>query len=187
MGEPEYEAMWPLVNEGVLTDGDAAPRVRTMRTSPRLVRLAILGLGSIVFGSGCASAVDPKLVFGTYGVQVSAFGKTDEAVVIASQGVDDVILLNFTYGFTTDYDAPNRTGLRATLEDGKLTLAQQPVHVDHSTGEIDGMMTGVGTTGGASVSLTLKVVPSNVILKDESGAPLPAGSTIDYEVEGPKQ
>ena len=52
---------------------------------------------------------------------------------------------------------------------------------------IDGTLTGIGTTGGASISLTLKVLPTNVILQDENGQPLPAGATIDYEVAGPKE
>ena len=136
---------------------------------------------------GCANAVDPKLVYGSYGVTVSAFGKTDPTVVIASEGADGAIILNFTYGFTTDHGAVNASGLRAELDGSTLKLKEQPVHVDHSTGEIDGMLTGVGTTGGASVSLTLKVLPSNVILKDENNQPLPAGTTVDYEVDGPKQ
>jgi hypothetical protein len=152
-----------------------------MRTTLALAAFAVL-----TFGAGCARTVDPELVYGSYSVMVSAFGKTDPTVVVAGKGADGVILLNFTHGFTTDYGAINGTGLRVDLDGDRLELAQQPVHVDHSSGEIDGTLTGIGTTGGASLSLTLKVLPSNIILQDANGQPLPAGSTIDYEVAGPK-
>jgi hypothetical protein len=117
---------------------------------------------------------------------VSAFGKSDPAFVVASEG-KDAILFNFTYGFTTDYGAVNATGIRSHIDGDKLVIDSQPIHVDHSTGLIDGMLTGVGTTGSTNLSLTFHVLPSNVILKDQNGQPLPAGTTVDYEIDGPRQ
>jgi hypothetical protein len=145
-----------------------------------------LAIVCLLGAAGCASAVDEKLLLGTYSVMVSAFGKSDPAFVIASQG-NDAILFNFTYGFYTDYGAVNATGIRSHIDGDKLVVDSQPIHVDHSTGQIDGTLTGVGSTGGTSLSLTFHVQPSNVILKDANGQPLPAGSTVDYEIDGPRQ
>lgn len=149
-------------------------------------RLGLLAVLLATLG-GCANAVDEKLLLGTYSVMVSAFGKTDPAFVVVSPGSDDAILFNFTYGFYTDYGAMNATGLRAHIDGDKVVWDDQPVHVDHSTGQIDGTLTGVATTGATSLQATFHVLPSNVILKDANGQPLPAGSTVDYEIDGPRQ
>ncbi len=154
-----------------------------MRSAPRLALLALALLGA---GAGCANAIDEKVLLGTYSVTVTAFTKSDPAFVVASQG-HDAILFNFTYGFYTDYGAVNETGIRAHIDGDKLIIDQQPVHVDHSTGQIDGMLSGVGTTGSTSLALTFHVLPSNLILKDQNGQPLPAGTTVDYEIAGPRQ
>jgi hypothetical protein len=151
-----------------------------------LRRLASLGLVVMAL-NGCANAVSISAISGAYAVMVSAFGKTDPDVCVVGPGSDGAVLFDFTYGFTTDYGAPNATGLRAHVDGQKLVLDMQPVHVDHSTGQIDGMLTGVGSTGDTNLALTLKVLPSNIILRDENGQPLPPGSTIDYEVNGPRQ
>ncbi len=148
-----------------------------------LVALAgMIGLGA---STGCASAQDAKIVYGTYDVLVSAFGKSDPCIVVATEGADDDIILNFTYGFTTDYNAVNATGIRSHLDGRELQIDSQPLHVDHSTGAIDGTVEGIGTAGGEKLALTLKVLPTNVTTVN--GMPYVAGTTIDYEVNGPKQ
>ena len=162
-----------------MTHGGAAPSVLGMRSVSSALLLLSFAAG------GCASAVDPKLVYGTYTVMVSAFGKSDPTIVVASEGSDGTILLNFTYGITTDYNAVNASGLRSHVDGSELKLDSQPLHVDHSTGAIDGTVIGVGTAGGAKLALTLKVTPSNVTTIN--GMPYVAGTTIDYEVDGPKQ
>lgn len=138
------------------------------------------------FSSGCANAVDATLLYGTYNVSVSAFGKSDDTIVSISEGSDSVLLFHFTHGFTTDYDAKNATGLRVGLDGSTLIVDMQPVHVEHSSGTIDGTVTGTGSTGGASVDLVLKVLPTNVAIVGPDGTPLPAGSTVDYTVKGSK-
>ena len=171
-----------------LTPDLAAHSVRGMCTSRHGLVLPLAASIAAVLGggAGCANAVDEKLLLGTYSVMVSAFDKSDPAFVVASEG-DDAILFNFTYGFYTDYGAENATGVRSHIDGDKLVIDEQPIHVDHSTGRIDGTLTGVGTTGSTSLDLTFHVLPSNVILKDPNGQPLPAGTTVDYEVTGPRQ
>ncbi len=146
----------------------------------------VLALLTLTLGGGCANVVDPKLIYGTYDVMVSAFGKTDTTIAVASEG-DNTLLLAFTAGFSTPYGAENATGLRVGLDGSGLSLDAQPVHVEHSTGILDGTLTGVGRTGGATLSLTLKVLPSNAVVKDANGDPLPAGATVDYEVQGARR
>jgi hypothetical protein len=132
---------------------------------------------------GCASDdASAKAFYGTYDAMVSAFGKTDPTVLTVSQGDSGVLILDFTQGFTTDVGATNASGLRATLDGGDLKLAAQPVHVDHSTGEIDGTVTGIGTLSGTNLSLTLDVTPNMPVPDDDGGT-----AVIDYEVMGAKQ
>ena len=142
-------------------------------------------LGLVVVAAGCAQAVDPKVVYGTYGVTVSAFGKSDPTIVVASQGSEGDILFDFTDGFTTDYDAVNATGLRGHVAGSHIKFDMQPVHVDHSTGQIDGTVTGIGQVNVTLLTLTLSVLPTNVTVIN--GMPYVAGTTIDYTIDGPKQ
>jgi hypothetical protein len=144
----------------------------------RRIALALCALPFIILG-GCANAVDESLLLGTYQVTVTANNKTDPAFVVVTAG-DDAVLFNFTYGFYTDYNAVNATGIRGTIDGDKVDFQNQPIHVDHSTGQIDGTLTGIGTQSGTSLGLTFHVAPMNV-------SP-PAGSaTYDYEIDGPRQ
>jgi hypothetical protein len=148
-----------------------------MCTTRRLA-VAFSLLGSLVL-VGCANAVDEQLLLGTYQVTVSANNKTDPAFVVASAG-DGAVLFNFTYGFYTDYGAPNATGIRGDIDGDQIDFKSQPIHVDHSTGQIDGTLTGVGKQDGMNLGLTFHVTPTNVAA--------PAGSpTYDYEIDGPRQ
>ena len=148
-----------------------------MCTTRRLA-LVLCALAPIALSAGCASAVDESLLVGTYQVTVSANDKSDPAFVTVSAG-DNAVLFNFTYGFYTDYGAPNATGIRGDIDGEQIDFKAQPVHVDHSTGQIDGTLTGVGKQSGMTLGLTFHVTPTNV-------AP-PAGSpTYDYEIDGPR-
>ncbi|MEO6950635.1 MAG: hypothetical protein ABI321_02400 [Polyangia bacterium] len=141
---------------------------------------------SLVCVGGCASGTNPKLLYGTYDVQVTAFGKTDPDIVTVSEG-NGALILDFNYGFYTDSGAVNASGIRAKLSDRDLKIASQPIHVEHSTGSIDGTVTGQGTADGASLTLTLNVLPVNFAVPDPSGGVEPAGSTVDYTLTGTKQ
>jgi hypothetical protein len=156
----------------------------TRRPLALLATIGLLGLGAVP--SGCARAVDPMLFYGTYPVSVTAFGKSDPTIVVVSDGREGDILFNFTHGFTTEYGAPNATGVRVALDDAELVVESQPIHVEHSSGTIDGTMTGRGTTSGQDIDLTLSVVPTNVIILGPDGQPLPPGTTVDYVVKGQK-
>jgi hypothetical protein len=145
--------------------------------------MAVFSCFGLLTAGGCANDDgSAKAFYGTYSAMVSAFGKTDPTVLTVMQGDDDALILDFTNGFTTDASAANASGLRATLDGGNLKVASQPVHVDHSTGEIDGTVTGVGTLSGTSLSLTLDVTPSNPVPDDDGGT-----AVIDYEVMASKQ
>lgn len=136
--------------------------------------------------AGCASSDNPKLLYGSYDVQVTAFGKTDPDIVTLSEG-SGALLLDFNYGFYTDAGAVNATGIRAKLSDHELKISEQPIHVEHSTGSIDGTVTGKGTATGAELTLTLNVLPVNFVVPDPNGGVLPAGSTVDYTLTGARQ
>jgi hypothetical protein len=154
-----------------------------MKTSFAFVGLAVFSCLGLCTSSGCASDdANAKAFYGTYDAMVSAFGKTDPTVLTVSEGVSGALILDFTQGFTTDVGAVNASGLRATLDGGNLKLAAQPVHVDHSTGEIDGTVTGIGTLNGTNLSLTLDVTPNSPVPDDDGGT-----AVIDYEVMGSKQ
>ena len=139
-----------------------------------------------VCAGGCASGTNPKVLYGSYDVQVTAFGKTDPDIVTISEG-DHALILDFNYGFYTDSGAANASGVRAKLSGHDLKIASQPIHVEHSTGSIDGTVTGQGSADGASLTLTLNVLPINFAVPDGSGGVLPAGSTVDYTLTGGKE
>ncbi|HEX8954599.1 MAG TPA: hypothetical protein VF945_22245, partial [Polyangia bacterium] len=72
--------------------------------------------------------------------------------------------------------AIDANGLRSSLADSsKLTLASQPVHIDHSTGSVSGNVTGSGVLN--------KDGSCDVMLHFTSDT----GATQDYEVSGSKE
>ena len=87
--------------------------------------------------------------------------RTDSDVMTVSAGSDGDILLTFVAGITTDISGPNPDGLRGLLKATDVTLAAQPAHVDHSTGSLDGSISGTGTftsgTAGTMASCDLKM------------------------------
>jgi len=131
-----------------------------------------------IASSGCGSNAAGKALEGTYSVMISANGKSDPDVMTVSPGTDDKLLLTFVAGITTDVGAVNANGLRADLMDSsKVTLAAQPVHIDHSTGFVSGTVTGEGTLNGdGSADLTLHFTV-------ESGV----GGAQDYTIAGSKE
>ena len=158
-----------------------------MRTTVSKISLALVATAAAWLGTGCHSSIDPKLVYGTYAVSVSAFGKTDTDTVIATQGMDGSMILDFTYGIETDYNAANSTGLRVTFSGDNIELASQPIRITHSSGYVIGTVTGQGPVDGTKLGLTLDVVPSNLSLLGSDGKPLPPGSTVEYVVAGTRQ
>jgi hypothetical protein len=63
------------------------------------------------------------------------------------------------------------------MDSSKVTLAAQPVHIDHSTGSVSGTVTGEGTLNGdGSADLTLHFT-------DETGT----GGAQDYTISGSKE
>jgi hypothetical protein len=61
--------------------------------------------------------------------------------------------------------------------------------VDHSTGTIEGTVTGSGTlSSSGAVDLTLHVAPTNFAIQGpDGGAPPPQGTTLDFQVQGAKE
>jgi hypothetical protein len=153
---------------------------------PMFLIALVIGAVSI---AGCAGA-DPgtiKAVSGNYMVTISAMGRTDPDVLNIAQGTDGKLLFTFTAGITTDAMGPNADGLRVAFDGATLKLDAQPVHVDHSTGTIDGTVTGVGTLNRSGmVGLTLHLLPTNLALPADAGTP-DGGASLDYEVTGTKE
>ena len=115
-------------------------------------------------------------LLGSYSVMISSMGKSDPDVMTVSPGTDGKLLLTFAAGVTTDIGAANANGLRADFNDSsKVSLASQPVHIDHSTGSLSGMVTGDGSLNGdGTCDVMLHFVGD--------------GSTQqDYEISGTKE
>ncbi len=130
--------------------------------------------------SGCGSDTSSfKGVVGTYGITISKDGKQDPDVMSVLQGTQSSLLLTFVAGISTDPRGSNPNGLRCGQQATKLTVLPQPAHITHSTGQLDGMVSGEGTLAldGSTVNFTLHYMPTN----------LAGAATLDYVVEGSKQ
>jgi hypothetical protein len=115
-------------------------------------------------------------LLGSYDVMISAMGKSDPDVMTVSPASDGKLLFTFVAGITTDPGAPNANGLRGDLKDSsKVTLAAQQAHIDHSTGALEGTVTGEGVLmGNGSCDVTLHFAPTI------------GGGTQDYQISGSK-
>jgi hypothetical protein len=155
--------------------------------------LTLAGVGV----SACSSAsVSTKPILGNYNVTIAQSGKTDTDVMSIISGSEGTLLITFIAGITTDSDAPNATGLRATVGEGyTITLAKQPAHIDHSTGLLNGTLWGDGKVTGMDIHLTFHYLPTNfainqmvdpdggVVLTRPDMAP---ATSLDYDITGSK-
>jgi hypothetical protein len=136
----------------------------------------IIGYCAIA-SSGCGSSASSGTeLLGSYTIMIASMGKTDPDVMTVSPGSEGKLLLTFAAGITTDAAAVNANGLRADLTNSsQVTLAAQPAHIDHSTGPLDGMVTGEGVLmGDGTCDIMLHFAPS-------AGA-----APQDYEISGSK-
>jgi hypothetical protein len=160
--------------------------------------MKLLGLCLGLFVLGCNDAnLSTKPILGNYQVTISQNGKSDPDWLVILNGADGAVLLNFEWGITTDADATNASGLRASIGEGyTLNLAKQPAHIDHSTGVLNGTIWGDGKVTGTDLHLTLHYLPTNfainqvldpdggvVLIRNDMGA---AATSLDYEVTGSK-
>jgi hypothetical protein len=131
-----------------------------------------------IASSGCDSSSAGKALLGTYGVMISSMGKSDPDLMTVSPGTNDKLLLTFVAGVTTDVGAVDANGLRADLTDSsKVSLASQPVHIDHSTGSVSGNATGEGTINSdGSCDVTLHFTTDAM-----------TGGVQDYVISGMKE
>ena len=108
---------------------------------------------------------------------ISSMGKSDPDLMTVSPGTDDKLLLTFAAGITTDVGAVNANGLRANLANSSMvSLDAQPAHIDHSTGSLSGMVTGMGTLAAdGSCDITLHFVADDTVTMQ------------DYEIAGSKE
>jgi hypothetical protein len=128
-----------------------------------------------IASSGCGSNAAGKALLGSYSVMISSMGKSDPDLMTVSPGMGGTLLLTFAAGVTTDVGAVDADGLRADLSDSsKVSLSSQPVHIDHSTGSVSGLVTGDGVIkGDGSCDIMLHFTSD-------------AGATQDYEISGSK-
>jgi hypothetical protein len=149
-----------------------------------------------VFVGACSQSVSSKGVIGNYDVMISQDGKSDPDLMTINDGSGGTLLITFIAGITTDPDGPNPTGLRAKLGSGqKLTLSKQPAHIDHSTGELDGTLTGEGQVTGNDISLVFHYLPTNLAIgqtQDPDGGVVLSRTdggtgTLDYTITGSRQ
>lgn len=159
-----------------------------MSSLARLGVIAAFAFSAVGCNSGTLSG---KGIDGTYSVQISAMGKSDPDFMTISSGAAGSLLFTFTVGITTDPMGPNPDGLRGTAEaSGAIKIPAQPAHIDHSTGQLDGALTGSGmiTPDGSMVMLDLQFAPTNFAIPQDGGAVPDGGvtTTLDYTVTGSK-
>lgn len=163
-----------------------------MGSMVRFFARALVGMVAVSLVGCNGGTTSAKGIVGSYAVMISRDQKSDPDVMTVAVGAHATVLLTFVAGITTDPMGPNPDGLIATLDGMQLTMKLQPAHVDHSTGLLDGMMSGDGTIApdGSNVSLTLHFQPTNFALRDDAGNPVtvPDGgtATLDYTVTGAK-
>lgn len=123
----------------------------------------VFGFGLLV--GGCRKPVGPEDFAGTYDVMIEANGLADRTRMFASPGASGTVLLDFTFGIS-------QLRCRITSPEG-LALDSQSARVQHSTGTMDGVVSGEGTisTEGA-VDLTLEVETGGA----DGGVPADGGS-----------
>jgi hypothetical protein len=119
--------------------------------------LLALAFYCAVASLGCGSSPSGKALVGSYNVMIAANGKSDPDIMTVSLGSAGTMLLTFAAGITTDVGGVNPDGLRATLKSSSmLTIDPQPAHIDHSTGQLDGRLSGSGAiSGDGSCDITL--------------------------------
>ena len=158
--------------------------------------LGILLCGSLALGgAGCAGTSDPttlKSLSGNYAVTITTMGRSDPDFLTVSAGAMSKVLFTFTAGITTDPMGPNPSGLRASLDGAMLKLDAQPARIEHSTGTIEGTVTGTGTlTRDGVVALTMHLAPSNFAIQNVDGGSVSVQDggavTLDYELAGKRQ
>jgi hypothetical protein len=150
-----------------------------------------------VLVSACSESVSAKGVIGNYDIMISQSGKTDAAVMTILTGSKGALLITFNAGITTDADGPNADGLRASLGSGqKITIAKQPAHIDHSTGQLNGTIFGDGKVLGDMIMMELHYLPTNFAItqtEDPDGGvvlsrnDMGLSMTLDYAVTGTKE
>src|SRR5258706_15759609 len=154
--------------------------------------MKLLGLLVLSALAGCSEDISNKGLLGTYEVMITAAGLSAPDFLAVTPAMGGAVVLNFTVGITTDAGAANGSGLRASVGEGNVfTLARQPAHIDHSTGQLDGIISGDGKVSGAGMlMLTLHYAPMHFIIKSDGGTPLDGGvggPTLDYVVSGARQ
>jgi hypothetical protein len=141
-----------------------------------------------MFSSGCHSSPGTDGVTGSYSVTISQGGLSDPDVVSIFPGAHDTLLLEFATGVTTDLMGPNPNGLIASWDGMQLTLDRQPAHIEHSTGQLDGVVSGTGTltADGSALMLTLSFEPNNLIASDAGTRTDGGVAILSYTVSGAK-
>lgn len=149
----------------------------------RLLQLS--GLAFLFFVGGCndnSSAL--KALVGPYSVTIERAdlaGQMDPDVMTVAVGKSQTMLLLFEVGISTDAMGPNPNGLISRLEGMDVKLENQPAHIDHSTGKLDGSLTGDGTItpDGSAVTINLHFVPTNFAIPN-------GGTSLEYTISGGK-
>lgn len=125
--------------------------------------LVVLAFGWMV--GGCRKPTGPEDFAGTYEVMIEANGQSDRTRMFASPGSSGTVLLDFTFGISQ---------LRCRIvQPDALALDTQSARVQHSTGIMDGVVSGEGTISAeGAVDLTLQVETAGA----DGGAPADGGS-----------
>ncbi|HEX2573445.1 MAG TPA: hypothetical protein VH877_28105 [Polyangia bacterium] len=125
--------------------------------------LAVLGFGLVA--GGCHKPVGPEDFAGTYEVLIEANGQADRTRMYASPGSSGTVLLDFTFGISQ---------LRCRIvQPDRLVLDTQTARVEHSTGIMDGALSGEGTINAqGAVDLTLQVETASA----DGGVPADGGT-----------
>jgi hypothetical protein len=121
-----------------------------------------------VASSGCSSSTAGKALVGSYNVMIAAGGKSDPDIMTVSLGSNSSLLLTFAAGITTDVGGVNPDGVRATVKSATMiNIDAQPAHIDHSTGQLDGSLSGAGIINSdGSCDMTLHFIVGGAATQD---------------------
>ncbi len=146
-------------------------------------------LAAIALLAGCSgSSTSTKAIVGSYTVTITRNGVSDPDVLTIRDGSAGSLLITFVAGVTTDPMGPNADGLRASIDGSKIDIKPQPAHIDHSTGNLDGTLSGTLMVTAGTLSGSLAFVPSSGLITDADGGAvqLGDGGALAYELMGTK-
>jgi hypothetical protein len=139
------------------------------------MRLLACALLAALAGCGGSASGNPSAIEGNYTVQISANNKTDDDEMTINPASNNGVLLDFVYGIS-----PVRC---AVMGSNQITIPNQMLQVDHSTGRAQGVGSGGGTIDGGMVDITIDLESPGFGPTDGGQG---GGGKVSYHITGMK-